>query len=252
MVIVVIQLQSILQYVNISALIAFAVLFGKVIIRMRPLSNAEISVQGYSKCVKQESCQPITWTGHPESQFTFDVVADENVSQEKLFKVAGIPMVENCTGGYNSCMFAYGQTGSGKTHTMLGDIEGGTRRHSVNCGMTPRIFEHLFSRIQKMNNKYKACNGIWKLRKIFQVDPTDYVLAICGDMSLGEFSSHGKSGSFFYLTQDDRFMIKTVKKSEVKGLITVGVVWCPPHYAEKITRHEEELGEKDKELNLTW
>ncbi|XP_027344128.1 kinesin-like protein KIN-12E [Abrus precatorius] len=121
----------------------------QVIIRMRPLSNAEISVQGCGKCVKQESCQTITWSGHPESRFTFDLVADENVSQEKLFKVAGLPMVENCMGGYNSCMFAYGQTGSGKTHTMLGDIEGGTRRHSVNCGMTPRIFEHLFSRIQK-------------------------------------------------------------------------------------------------------
>ncbi|CAL0332163.1 unnamed protein product [Lupinus luteus] len=121
----------------------------QVIIRMRPLSNAEISVQGYGKCIRQESSQAITWTGHPESRFTFDLVADENVTQEKLFKVAGLPMVENCMGGYNSCMFAYGQTGSGKTHTMLGDIEGGTRRHSVNCGMTPRIFEHLFSRIQK-------------------------------------------------------------------------------------------------------
>lgn len=30
-------------------------------------------------------------------------------SQEKLFKVAGLPMVENCMAGYNSCMFAYGQ-----------------------------------------------------------------------------------------------------------------------------------------------
>ncbi|KAL4611291.1 hypothetical protein ACB092_08G113400 [Castanea dentata] len=121
----------------------------QVIIRVRPLSSTEISLQGYTKCVRQESCQTITWTGHPESRFTFDVVADENVSQEKLFKVAGLPMVENCMGGYNSCMFAYGQTGSGKTHTMLGDIEGGTRRHSVNCGMTPRVFEHLFTRIQK-------------------------------------------------------------------------------------------------------
>ena len=26
-----------------------------------------------------------------------------------LFNVAGVPMVENCMGGYNSCMFAYGQ-----------------------------------------------------------------------------------------------------------------------------------------------
>lgn len=121
----------------------------QVIIRIRPLSSSEISVQGHSKCVKQESSQTITWTGHPESRFTFDAVADENVTQEKLFKVAGFPMVDNCMGGYNSCMFAYGQTGSGKTHTMLGDIEGGTRRHSVNCGMTPRVFEYLFSRIQK-------------------------------------------------------------------------------------------------------
>ncbi|XP_040993011.1 kinesin-like protein KIN-12E [Juglans microcarpa x Juglans regia] len=121
----------------------------QVIIRIRPVSTTEISLQGYRKCVRQESCQTITWTGHPESRFTFDIVADEHVSQEKLFKVAGLPMVENCMGGYNSCMFAYGQTGSGKTHTMLGDIEGGTRRHSVNSGMTPRVFEHLFSRIQK-------------------------------------------------------------------------------------------------------
>ncbi|KAL0437096.1 UNVERIFIED_CONTAM: Kinesin-like protein KIN-12E [Sesamum radiatum] len=121
----------------------------QVIIRLRPLSGSEISLQGHSRCVRQESSQTITWTGHPESRFTFDLVADENVSQEMLFKVAGLPMVENCVEGYNSCMFAYGQTGSGKTHTMLGDIEGGARRHSVNCGMTPRVFEYLFSRIQK-------------------------------------------------------------------------------------------------------
>ncbi|KAL0390706.1 UNVERIFIED_CONTAM: Kinesin-like protein KIN-12E [Sesamum calycinum] len=121
----------------------------QVIIRLRPLSSSEISLQGHSRCVRQESAQTITWTGHPESRFTFDLVADENVSQEMLFKVAGLPMVENCVEGYNSCMFAYGQTGSGKTHTMLGDIEGGARRHSVNCGMTPRVFEYLFSRIQK-------------------------------------------------------------------------------------------------------
>lgn len=54
------------------------------------------------------------------------------------------------------------------------------------------------------------------LRKLFQVDPADYMLAICGNDALRELSSPGKSGSFFYLTQDDRFMIKTVKKAEVK------------------------------------
>jgi len=54
------------------------------------------------------------------------------------------------------------------------------------------------------------------LRKLFAVDTADYMLAICGNDALRELSSPRKSGSFFYLTQDDRFMIKTVKKSEVK------------------------------------
>ncbi|CAN1259870.1 Phosphatidylinositol 4-phosphate 5-kinase 4 [Linum perenne] len=57
------------------------------------------------------------------------------------------------------------------------------------------------------------------LRKLFKVDAADYMLSICGDEALRELSSPGKSGSFFYLTNDDRYMIKTMKKSEVKVLI---------------------------------
>ncbi|RWW74549.1 hypothetical protein BHE74_00017508 [Ensete ventricosum] len=54
------------------------------------------------------------------------------------------------------------------------------------------------------------------LRKLFRVDPADYMMSICGNDVLRELSSPGKSGSFFYLTNDDRYMIKTMKKSEVK------------------------------------
>ena len=45
----------------------------------------------------------------------------------------------------------YGQAGpiGFETTRPSGDIEGGTRRHSVNCGMRPRVFEYLFTRIQK-------------------------------------------------------------------------------------------------------
>jgi hypothetical protein len=39
------------------------------------------------------------------------------------------------------------QTGSGKTHTMLGDIDHLGDKPSDNRGMTPRVFEYLFSRI---------------------------------------------------------------------------------------------------------
>ncbi|KAG8656640.1 hypothetical protein MANES_04G159100v8 [Manihot esculenta] len=57
------------------------------------------------------------------------------------------------------------------------------------------------------------------LRKLFNVDAADYMLSICGNDALRELSSPGKSGSFFYLTNDDRYMIKTMKKAEVKVLL---------------------------------
>ncbi|THG15750.1 hypothetical protein TEA_009874 [Camellia sinensis var. sinensis] len=113
---------------------------GPVIIKVRPLSSSEISLQGYSRCVRQDSCQTITWTGHPESRFTFDVVADENVSQV-AFSCAIFFVVLNVDWKWKD--------------TMLGDIEGGTQRRSVNCGMTPRVFEYLFSRIQKIREDTK-------------------------------------------------------------------------------------------------
>ncbi|KAL9666152.1 hypothetical protein QQ045_000476 [Rhodiola kirilowii] len=74
---------------------------------------------------------------------------------------------------------------------------------------------------QSMEFRWKDyCPVVFRfLRKLFHVDPADYMLAICGNDSLRELSSPGKSGSIFYLTQDDRFMIKTVKKSEVKVLL---------------------------------
>ncbi|XP_073290096.1 phosphatidylinositol 4-phosphate 5-kinase 1 [Primulina huaijiensis] len=74
------------------------------------------------------------------------------------------------------------------------------------------------------------------LRELFQVDPADYMLAICGNDALRELSSPGKSGSFFYLTQDDRFMIKTVKKSEVKVLVKMLL-----SYYQHVCRYENSL-----------
>ncbi|XP_071690172.1 phosphatidylinositol 4-phosphate 5-kinase 6-like [Rutidosis leptorrhynchoides] len=74
---------------------------------------------------------------------------------------------------------------------------------------------------------HQSCEFKWKdycplvfrtLRKLFNVDPADYMLSICGNDALRELSSPGKSGSFFYLTHDDKYMIKTMKKSEVKVL----------------------------------
>ena len=81
--------------------------------------------------------------------------------------------------GYNSCMFAYGQvgppvifsvfgwiveailnfvaflflqTGSGKTYTMMGELSEIVDGLSGDCGMTPRIFEYLFTRISDVRS----------------------------------------------------------------------------------------------------
>ncbi|KAK3007108.1 hypothetical protein RJ639_016177, partial [Escallonia herrerae] len=121
----------------------------QVLIRVRPISSMEQVSQGYGRCLRQESAQTLTWLGHPEIRFTFDHIACEMISQEKLFRVAGIPMVDNCMSGYNSCMFAYGQTGSGKTYTMMGDIGEMDGELNEDCGITPRIFEYLFTRIKE-------------------------------------------------------------------------------------------------------
>ncbi|KAL0384166.1 UNVERIFIED_CONTAM: Kinesin-like protein KIN-12D [Sesamum radiatum] len=81
----------------------------QVLIRIRPLNNMEKSSFGFNRCLKQESAQSITWIGQPETRFMFDHVACEAIDQETLFRMVGLPMVENCLSGYNSCMFAYGQ-----------------------------------------------------------------------------------------------------------------------------------------------
>ncbi|KAL8172194.1 hypothetical protein V2J09_023998 [Rumex salicifolius] len=83
---------------------------------------------------------------------------------------------------------------------------------------------------------HNSCEFKWKdycplvfraLRKLFKVDAADYMLSICGNDALRELSSPGKSGSFFYLSNDDRYMIKTIKKAEVKVLIRM----LSPYYA---------------------
>ncbi|XP_047338368.1 kinesin-like protein KIN-12D isoform X2 [Impatiens glandulifera] len=169
----------------------------QVLIRVRPLNNMERSTCGYNRCLKQESAQSITWVGQPETLFTFDHVACESIDQETLFKMAGLPMVENCLSGYNSCMFAYGQTGSGKTHTMLGEIEELQVKPSPNRGMTPRIFEFLFARIQAEEEsrrdeklKYKCkCSflEIYNEQITDLLDPSSTNLSIREDIKKGVY-----------------------------------------------------------------
>lgn len=56
------------------------------------------------------------------------------------------------------------------------------------------------------------------LRKLFNLDPADYLMSLTSKYIVSELSSPGKSGSFFYFSRDYRFIIKTIHHSEHKML----------------------------------
>ncbi|KAK2966650.1 hypothetical protein RJ640_002348 [Escallonia rubra] len=74
------------------------------------------------------------------------------------------------------------------------------------------------------------------LREMFKLDAADYMMSICGDDGLRELSSPGKSGSIFFLSHDDRFVIKTARRSELKVLLKM-----LPSYYDHVKEHENTL-----------
>jgi len=122
------------------------------VLRVRP-RNARETRGGGGICVQPLRAATVRMASHPEPHnFSFDYVAGDGTSQETIFRgglggccivptveshgahfpisvllspqpaflpltacptVAGKPIVDNCLGGYNGCIFAYGQTGSG-------------------------------------------------------------------------------------------------------------------------------------------
>lgn len=125
----------------------------QVMVRVRPLSATENAEGANSTCVDILGLNQIRVTlkhrsDRPDrNEFRFDQVLGPSTSQQEIFEVAGLPVVENCMNGYNSSIFAYGQTGAGKTYTMLGHLPSPTEFESEKRGLTPRVFQHLFNKI---------------------------------------------------------------------------------------------------------
>ncbi|XP_013749346.2 kinesin-like protein KIN-12D [Brassica napus] len=191
----------------------------QILIRVRPLNSMEKSINGYNRCLKQESSQCVAWTGQPETRFLFDHVACETIDQENLFRVAGLPMVENCLSGYNSCIFAYGQTGSGKTYTMLGEVGDLEFKPSPNRGMMPRIFEFLFARIQAEEESRRdeslKYNCKCSFLEIYNEQITDLLEPSSTNLQLREDIKSG-----VYVENLTEFEVESVQ--DILGLITQG------------------------------
>ena len=121
--------------------------FFKVMLRVRPLNDYELSSQ-HQICVKiNEPCpNSIIFASTDPKAFNFDWIADERATQQDIFDMVGKPMVESCLEGYNCCIFAYGQTGTGKTYTMQGRGLDVINQH---CGLQPRILDYIFTLIER-------------------------------------------------------------------------------------------------------
>ncbi|GFP99191.1 phosphatidylinositol 4-phosphate 5-kinase 8, partial [Phtheirospermum japonicum] len=116
---------------------------------------------------------------------------------------------------------------------------------SSDFGEQARIKMYFPRKGSQLTPSHNSVDFYWKdycpmvfrnLRELFRLNAADYMMSICGDDGLRELSSPGKSGSIFYLSHDDRFVIKTLKKPELKVLLKM-----LPHYYEHVQAHDNTL-----------
>ncbi|OEL21050.1 Kinesin-like protein KIN12B [Dichanthelium oligosanthes] len=83
----------------------------QVVVRIRPPCRVDEEEAGEDgrepeTCVRKMAVNSVAIQGQ---DFTFDAVADAVSTQEDIFNLVGLPLVENCLSGFNSSIFAYGQ-----------------------------------------------------------------------------------------------------------------------------------------------
>ncbi|CAL9168714.1 unnamed protein product [Musa hybrid cultivar] len=150
------------------------------------------SFHGGNPLKRKLSLETLAENGGPPS------MSSDSGVQDDIFRLVGLPLVENCLAGFNSSIFAYGQTGSGKTYTMWGPPSALSEDSSSSeWGLTPRVFERLFSRINEEQAKHSdkqlnyQCHCSFLEASIYNeqitdlLDPTQKNLQIREDVKAG-------------------------------------------------------------------
>ena len=118
----------------------------KVCCRFRPRNELEIKQEaGSSRNLVTYRDNSVIIDREGTNRFNFDHVFTETSTQEEVFNVAALPVVEDMLKGYNCTIFVYGQTSSGKTHSMAGSPS--------DPGLTPRIVEKIFDHIYQSDEE---------------------------------------------------------------------------------------------------
>ncbi|GFH15940.1 kinesin-like protein, partial [Haematococcus lacustris] len=130
----------------------------QVLLRCRPLSDKEMAERTPQVITCNEALREVTLFQSAGAKsmsrtFRFDKVFGCDSTQEKLFKQAITPIVNEVMDGFNCTIFAYGQTGTGKTYTMEGgprESDDG-RKLSAQAGVIPRSIKQIFDIIDGNN-----------------------------------------------------------------------------------------------------
>ncbi|CAB4293770.1 unnamed protein product [Prunus armeniaca] len=180
----------------------------QVVVRMRPPRKDKDEGE---MMVQKLSSDSLSINGQT---FTFDSL--------DIFQLVGAPLVENCMAGFNSSVFAYGQTGSGKTYTMWGPANAllDENLSSDQQGLTPRVFERLFARLNEEQIKHAdkqlkyQCHcsflEIYNEQITDLLDPNQKTLQIREDVKSGVYVEN--------LTEECVRTIKDVTQLLIKGL----------------------------------
>lgn len=127
----------------------------------------------------------------------------------------------------------------GKFYQSRREVEHSDFGHRARIWMTfPREGSQLTPCHNSVDFRWKDyCPFVFRtLREMFKIDAADYMLSICGSDALRELSSPGKSGSIFFLSHDDRFLIKTLRRPELKVLLKM-----LPNYYNHVCKYENTL-----------
>lgn len=157
-----------------------------------------------------------------ERNFTLDAVFNSDSTQEDVYQLVGAPLVKDALCGYNTSIIAYGQTGSGKTYTMWGPPSAMVDGPSVAGlqGIAPRIFQDLFSKIQKEQGNSDGRQINYQCRCSFLevydqkiddlLDPTQRDLEIKDDVKNGFYVEN--------LTEEYVTCYEDITQNLIKGL----------------------------------
>ncbi|XP_077214413.1 kinesin motor family protein [Tasmannia lanceolata] len=187
----------------------------KVVTRIRPVSG-EREVE---RIVRKVSSKELS-VG--DRMFTFDAVVDSDSTQEDVFQLVGVPLVKDALAGFNTSILSYGQSGSGKTYTMWGPqsamVEGQTP--SSYQGIVPRIFEMLFTEIEKDQENYEEKHINYQCRcsflEIYNEQISDLLDSTQRNLQIRDDAKNG-----FYienLTEDYVNSLEDVTQILIKGL----------------------------------